>query len=31
MPHSEHAVDPLTGLSSDGLGFFASVVAAVAA
>jgi len=31
MPHPEHAVDPLTGPSSDGLGFFASVVAAVAA
>ena len=31
MPHPEHAVDPLTGPSSDGLGFFASVVTAVAA
>ncbi len=31
MPHPEHAVDPLTGPSADGLGFFASVVAAVAA
>ena len=31
MPHPEHAVDPLTGPSSDGLGFFASVIAAVAA
>jgi len=31
MPHPEHAVDPLTGPSSDGLGFFTSVVAAVAA
>jgi phosphoribosylformylglycinamidine synthase len=31
MPHPEHAVDPLTGPSSDGLGFFASLVAAVAA
>jgi phosphoribosylformylglycinamidine synthase subunit PurQ / glutaminase len=31
MPHPEHAVDPLTGPSSDGCGFFASVVAAVAA
>jgi len=31
MPHPEHAVDPLTGPSSDGRGFFASVVAAVAA
>jgi phosphoribosylformylglycinamidine synthase I len=28
MPHPEHAVDPLTGPSADGLGFFASVVAA---
>jgi phosphoribosylformylglycinamidine synthase len=31
MPHPEHAVDPLTGPSSDGLGFFTSVVTAVAA
>jgi phosphoribosylformylglycinamidine synthase len=31
MPHPEHAVDYLTGPSADGLGFFASVVAAVAA
>ncbi len=31
MPHPEHAVDELTGPSADGLGFFASVVAAVAA
>ena len=31
MPHPEHAVDPLTGPSSDGLGFLASVVTAVAA
>jgi phosphoribosylformylglycinamidine synthase len=29
MPHPEHAVDPLTGPSADGLGFFTSVVAAV--
>ena len=28
MPHPEHAVDPLTGPSADGLGFFTSVVAA---
>ena len=28
MPHPEHAVDSLTGPSADGLGFFASVVAA---
>ena len=31
MPHPEHAVDPLTGPSADGLGFFASVVALVSA
>jgi phosphoribosylformylglycinamidine synthase len=31
MPHPEHAVDPLTGPSADGLGFFASVVALVPA
>ncbi len=31
MPHPEHAVDPLTGPSADGLGFFASVIKAVAA
>ena len=31
MPHPEHAVDPLTGPSADGLRFFASVVARVAA
>jgi phosphoribosylformylglycinamidine synthase subunit PurQ / glutaminase len=31
MPHPEHAVDPLTGPSSDGLGFFTSVVTRVAA
>jgi phosphoribosylformylglycinamidine synthase subunit PurQ / glutaminase len=29
MPHPEHAVDPLTGPGSDGLGFFGSVVAAM--
>jgi phosphoribosylformylglycinamidine synthase len=29
MPHPEHAVDPLTGPSADGLGFFTSAVAAV--
>jgi phosphoribosylformylglycinamidine synthase subunit PurQ / glutaminase len=28
MPHPEHAIDPLTGPSEDGLGFFTSVVAA---
>ena len=26
MPHPEHAVDPLTGPSDDGLGFFTSVL-----
>jgi phosphoribosylformylglycinamidine synthase I len=26
MPHPEHAVEPLTGPGSDGLGFFASVL-----
>jgi phosphoribosylformylglycinamidine synthase len=31
MPHPEHAVDPLTGPSADGLGFFASVLASVVA
>jgi phosphoribosylformylglycinamidine synthase I len=31
MPHPEHAVDPLTGPGSDGLAFFASVLARVAA
>jgi len=31
MPHPEHAVDPLTGPSADGLGFFTSVLAAPAA
>jgi phosphoribosylformylglycinamidine synthase subunit PurQ / glutaminase len=29
MPHPEHAIDPLTGPGSDGLGFFASVVTAM--
>jgi phosphoribosylformylglycinamidine synthase subunit PurQ / glutaminase len=29
MPHPEHAVDPLTGPSADGLRFFTSIVAAV--
>jgi phosphoribosylformylglycinamidine synthase I len=28
MPHPEHAVDPLTGPSIDGLGFFTSVLSA---
>jgi len=31
MPHPEHAIDPLTGPSADGLGFFASVLSAVVA
>ena len=32
MPHPEHAVDPLTGPSADGLGLFTSArVAAVLA
>ncbi|HEU5419778.1 MAG TPA: phosphoribosylformylglycinamidine synthase subunit PurQ [Streptosporangiaceae bacterium] len=31
MPHPEHAVDPLTGPSADGLGFFTSVLTAVVA
>ena len=30
MPHPEHAVDPLTGPSADGLGFFTSVLRALA-
>jgi phosphoribosylformylglycinamidine synthase subunit PurQ / glutaminase len=28
MPHPEHAIDPLTGPSGDGLGFFTSVLRA---
>jgi phosphoribosylformylglycinamidine synthase I len=31
MPHPEHAIDPLTGPSSDGLTFFTSVVKALIA
>jgi phosphoribosylformylglycinamidine synthase I len=31
MPHPEHAVDPLTGPSADGLGFFTSILAGVLA
>jgi len=31
MPHPEHAVDPLTGPSADGLRFFTSIVALGAA
>jgi phosphoribosylformylglycinamidine synthase subunit PurQ / glutaminase len=30
MPHPEHAIDELTGPSADGLGFFTSVLQAVA-
>jgi phosphoribosylformylglycinamidine synthase subunit PurQ / glutaminase len=29
MPHPEHAIDPLTGPSADGLAFFSSVLRAV--
>jgi phosphoribosylformylglycinamidine synthase I len=31
MPHPEHAVDPLTGPGTDGLGFFESIVSALVA
>jgi phosphoribosylformylglycinamidine synthase subunit PurQ / glutaminase len=31
MPHPEHAVDPLTGAGSDGLGFFSSALSAAVA
>ena len=31
MPHPEHCVDSLTGPTTDGLGFFTSVLQAVAA
>jgi phosphoribosylformylglycinamidine synthase len=31
MPHPEHAIDTLTGPTTDGLGLFTSVVEAVAA
>jgi phosphoribosylformylglycinamidine synthase len=31
MPHPEHAVEPLTGPGTGGLGFFASVLTALAA
>ncbi|HEY9243225.1 MAG TPA: phosphoribosylformylglycinamidine synthase subunit PurQ [Streptosporangiaceae bacterium] len=30
MPHPEHAIDPLTGPGTDGLGFFSSVLRSVA-
>ena len=29
MPHPEHAIDPLTGPSADGLGFFTSILNAM--
>jgi phosphoribosylformylglycinamidine synthase len=29
MPHPEHAIDPLTGPSADGLGFFSSVLSSM--
>jgi phosphoribosylformylglycinamidine (FGAM) synthase-like amidotransferase family enzyme len=31
MPHPEHAIDPLTGPSADGLGLFSSVLQTLAA
>jgi phosphoribosylformylglycinamidine synthase subunit PurQ / glutaminase len=31
MPHPEHAIDPLTGPSADGLGMFRSVLSGVLA
>jgi len=31
MPHPEHAVEPLTGPSTDGLGFFTSVLTSLVA
>ena len=31
MPHPEHAVDPLTGPTTDGLGFFTSMIARLVA
>ena len=31
MPHPEHAIDPLTGPSADGLAFFTSVLKALVA
>jgi phosphoribosylformylglycinamidine synthase len=30
MPHPEHAIDPLTGPSADGLGFFTSLLTSLA-
>jgi phosphoribosylformylglycinamidine synthase len=29
MPHPEHAIDPLTGPGTDGLGFFTSALRAL--
>jgi phosphoribosylformylglycinamidine synthase len=29
MPHPEHAIDPLTGPTADGLAFFTSVLNAM--
>ena len=29
MPHPEHAINPLTGPTADGLGFFTSVLKAM--
>jgi phosphoribosylformylglycinamidine synthase subunit PurQ / glutaminase len=31
MPHPEHAIDPLTGPSADGLGIFTSVLTSLIA
>ena len=31
MPHPEHAIDPLTGPTADGLGFFTSILAGLVA
>ena len=31
MPHPEHAIDPLTGPTADGLGFFTSILAGLGA
>ena len=29
MPHPEHAIDPLTGPTAQGLGFFTSILNAM--
>ena len=29
MPHPEHAIDPLTGPTAQGLGFFTSILSAM--